>query len=108
MFPETGTIQNQANPILKQALDVSGWVGFNTQAEAKAFAQGNAISKVKTVTKDVTNPDFSLIFKDVAPWFVRGLKVAFGGILIILGISRLTGMSNQVTQLASKVPVIPV
>lgn len=44
----------------------------------------------------------------IAPWFFRGLKILFGGVLIIIGVSRLTGVDNAVTQLASKIKVIPV
>lgn len=39
----------------------------------------------------------------IAGWFLRGLKMLFGGILIIAGIGKLTGASNQVVTLATKV-----
>jgi hypothetical protein len=47
-------------------------------------------------------PKFSLGVTGIAGWFVRGLKVLVGGILMILAISHLTGASNKVTALAGK------
>lgn len=63
VFPESGTIQRQSNPILRIGLLASGWVGFDTFAHAKAFASGNAISKAKKVTKDVAHD-----LKKAASW----------------------------------------
>lgn len=52
-------------------------------------------------------PTFSLSVSGIAGWFFRALKVIFGGILMIVGISHLTGVDNKIVQLASKIPVIP-
>jgi hypothetical protein len=54
VFPASGTIQRQSNPILRDGLLASGWAGFDTQEHARAFAQGNAISTGKGDIKAVT------------------------------------------------------
>jgi hypothetical protein len=43
----------------------------------------------------------------ISGWFFRGMKIVFGGVLLVLGISKLTGASNTIVTLAGKVPVIP-
>ena len=58
-----------------------------------------------SLAKDLTS---SFQVSGIAGWFFRGLKIVFGGILMIIGVSKLTGADNKIVQLASKVPVIPV
>lgn len=54
-------------------------------------------------------PSFSLLFSGISGWFYRGLKVLFGGVLILIGVSHLTGLSNKLTQTANKlVPIAEV
>jgi hypothetical protein len=113
VFPESGTIQNQANPILKQGLDVSGWVGFNTEAEAKAFASGNAVSKTKQAASDVSSSlgtltDIPKYIAAAAEWignrgnWLRIMKVIIGGGLILMGIHHISAV-QAVTSTARKV-----
>jgi hypothetical protein len=47
---------------------------------------------------------WALSARGLAGWFFRGLKILFGGILVILGVARLTGADNAVTKLAMKAP----
>lgn len=51
---------------------------------------------------------YSFGVSGIAGWFFRGLKIVLGGVLIVLGLSRITGAANAITQAAAKVPVIPV
>jgi hypothetical protein len=53
-------------------------------------------------------PTFNLVFRNISGWFFRGLKIVFGAAMIIAGISKMTGVDNKITQLAGKLPVIPV
>lgn len=53
-------------------------------------------------------PKYSLQASGFSGWFMRGVKMIFGGILMILAVSRLTGLDNKVTQLASNIKVVPV
>jgi hypothetical protein len=110
VFPETGTIQQQTNSVLAAALKASGWAGpFATMAEAHAAINKTVIQKAKDVPSNVAGDlSSSLSVTGIAGWFFRGLKIIFGGILMIIGVSKLTGADNKITQLASKVPVIPV
>src|ERR1700722_5298251 len=43
-------------------------------------------------------PAFSLIFSGIGAWFVRGLKVLFGGILMLMAAAHLTGADNKLTR----------
>jgi hypothetical protein len=38
---------------------------------------------------------------------LRALKIVVGGVLVIVGISKLTGTTNAVTKAVSKVPIVP-
>jgi hypothetical protein len=95
--------------------------GTATEAQAaaearKEFPKGAAPtgSAKKAIGQSVQNtvggalPTFGLSVTGVSGWFTRAMKVLFGAVLMILGISRLTGADNKIVQLASKVPVIPV
>lgn len=84
---------------------------YNSQAAASASGAAGAAAQGKINQSGKLPsllPSFSLIVQNIAPWFFRGLKILFGGVLLVLGISHLTGADNAVTQLAGKVPVLPV
>lgn len=68
---------------------------------------GAVTNAVKKVT-DAALPTFGLSVSGISGWFIRAMKVVFGGVLILVGIMHLTGTDNKLTQLASKIPVIPV
>jgi len=88
---------------------------YDTQAEAQAEA--NSINEPLTAaTSGSNNPvnqaatgalGWNLSLSGFTGWFLRGLKILFGGVLIILAVSHLTGLSNKITQTAgSAVPVL--
>jgi hypothetical protein len=89
---------------------------YATQAEA--LTQANAYNNPSPVSEaeEVINrgpasgsgqeANWSLLVHGISGWFFRGLKVLFGGVLMIVGISRLTGADNKITQLAGKIPVM--
>lgn len=67
---------------------------------AQQIAEGT-VSGLDKTGKDVTNPlSWSLSATGIAGWFKRGLKMLFGGILMIVAFTHLTGADNKVTQLA--------
>jgi hypothetical protein len=74
----------------------------------KAAAQAALKSGVLPVAVQQSETGFNLEASGFADWFFRGLKILLGGILMILGLSRLTGAENIVTRTASKIKVIPV
>jgi hypothetical protein len=52
------------------------------------------------------SPAFSVVAKGFSDYFLRGLKILLGGLLILLGVARLTGADTAVTSaLKSKVPI---
>lgn len=83
-------------------------------AAAKAFPGGSAGSVTPPAgepppvvsDKPTQFPSFSLLLSGISGWFTRGLKLVFGGILMIIGISHLTGLSNSLTRAAGKVAPI--
>jgi hypothetical protein len=74
---------------------------YATETDAKnALSGGTGPPKGSTGPSDSPLSGWNLQVTGIAAWFVRGLKVVFGGILIILGISHLTGADNKITELA--------
>ena len=96
-----------------------GWHEYATQAAMLAAIQANhwpaptgvagGLGNVgsQAATAAASGLTGQLKVTGVAAWFFRGLKIVFGGILMIIGISKLTGADNTIVQLAGKVPVLP-
>jgi hypothetical protein len=95
---------------------LNAWAGVEAASLGPGLA--GAIRQMEDAQAKITNqfgtgtakglgslyPSWSLVFSGISGWFFRGLKVLFGGILVIIGVSRLTGIDNKVVQLATKVP----
>lgn len=103
VFGATGTIQRQSNPLAAAGLANSGWIGFPTQALAKAFASHGVSGTVKNA---VPNPlsgvaaigDFFNRLTQPNTW-VRVGEVAAGLLLVYLGLNaamRGTPVGNAV------------
>lgn len=112
-------VQSVTKPATPASGKVFGPYATKAQAEAEANPNSSTLSViglgVSQGLQHATNPfggtklDWSLILSGFKEWFVRGLKVVFGGILMLLGISHLTGLDNKVTQIAGMIPkVVPV
>ena len=99
----------------------TGWHEYSTQAQMQAAIsanhwpaanQGIQLGKIPAETGGVAGAaasgaikdTFSLNASGLAGWFFRGLKILFGGILMIIGIAKLTGADNAVVQLAKSAP----
>lgn len=69
-----------------------------------SFSKGaqNAITNNPATNALDKSLRFGLHVQGIAGWFFRGLKVLVGGILILIGISKLTGADNKITQMAAK------
>jgi hypothetical protein len=91
----TGTIQRQSDPVLAEALAESGqFVGFATQAEAKAFLAQSIPAQVKkpigaAVGAAESVGDFLGKLGERNTW-LRVLKVVIGVVLVIVGLVQLT------------------
>jgi hypothetical protein len=48
LFPATGTIQRQTNPVLAAGLTATGWVGYPTQAAAQAAASSGIFKNLRS------------------------------------------------------------
>jgi hypothetical protein len=103
-----------------------GWHGpFGTKQEALNFYQqnaaanpdwkppsgfpgviGNAIKSGVQAGAGALTSGWRLAATGLSGWFMRGLKVLFGGVLMITGVSKLLNVDNRITQLAGKVPVL--
>jgi hypothetical protein len=117
---ETGLAQVAATAAVVQSATrpASYYKGpYATQAEAEQQADAYNSPSAGSEAEEALNKgpasgsgqpfSWQLLIHGVAPWFFRGLKLLFGGVLMIVGISRLTGADNKIVQLASKIPVIP-
>jgi len=98
VFP-TGTIQRQSNPVAAEALTKVGWIGFPTQADAKAYADllhqaGHAVGGAVTSTTD-----FLSRLTDPNTW-IRVAEVALGLVLIAVCIAKLTNAVPAATKVA--------
>lgn len=95
VFPFSGTIQRQSNPLLAIGLAKAGWLGFATQADAKAYASkqsvaaqtNSAVSSVGGAVTDTTN--FLSRLADPAVW-LRVAEVALGLVLIAVGVAKIS------------------
>jgi hypothetical protein len=103
--------QAQANLAVKVGgSNVTG--PFSTEADAKAAVASGKVnrgdqSQAQQAITAVGNAlgGWNLAVSGIAGWFARALKVTLGGVLMIIGLSRLTGVDNKITQLAGKVPL---
>jgi len=100
----SGTIQRQSNPILAEALAQSGWTGFATQAEAKAFANNGPAGQVKKVANSAFSGinavgDFANKLTQANTW-LRIAEGLLGIVLIGVALAKLTGVDNAVKQAA--------
>lgn len=98
VWPFSGTIQRQENPVLRVPLVASGWIGFPTQDAAKSYAAGQspahagdqAVKSTAGLIAELTNPDL----------WVRVAEVALGLVLLAVGVARLTGIDNKLATAA--------
>jgi len=88
VFGPSGTIQRQSNPALREGLELTGWSCFATEADAKAFASGNAISQVKSGITSTS--DFLNLLNQRTTW-IRIAEGALGLGLILVAITHITG-----------------
>lgn len=114
-YPQWGVSQQGTKYLIKEATsagekqtDINA--GYLTWFSSQKAAQEFVSSETSILNGQVPNPlsGWHLSVSGIAGWFFRALKVLFGGILMIVGIAKLTGADNKITQLASKIPVVPV
>lgn len=94
VFGATGTIQRQSNPLAAVGLANAGWVGFPTQALAKAFANKGVAGTAKSAASSLPNPltgvnavgDFFNRLTEGNTW-VRVGEVLAGVLLLYLGLN---------------------
>jgi hypothetical protein len=109
VFPATGTIQRQTNPLLRAALYEAGWYGFKTMAQAKAFAASNVITQTKQGVGGAVSAttgglsdigDFFHRITEAQTWTRVG-EVVLGGILIYAGVRALSQGNAPVSAVTS-------
>lgn len=113
----------QAQAQAKADLAVNGGLAgpYSTKAAAEAAMSaaeksGKAPTGSKPESSGLTNTEglsgnllnFNLEASGLKVWFFRGLMV-FGGLFLMgYGVSKLVGAENKITEIASKIPVVPV
>jgi hypothetical protein len=87
-----------------QPSGATGPYATRAQAVAEANALTGDVNKAgnsalpQPVKAESVPSGWQLLASGFSGWFVRGLKVTFGGILLILAVSHLTGASNALTR----------
>lgn len=87
-YATTGTIQRQSNPVLAAGLANAGWVGFKTQAEAKAFIAQSPATSVKNANPVKPITDLVDFLTNPNSW-VRVGEVFAGVVLLYAGITAI-------------------
>lgn len=101
----TGTIQRQSNPVLATGLCSSGWTGFATMAEAKAFATSGPAGTVKAPVEalhtgiDAVGAFFNRLTEGNT--WLRIAEGTLGIILIAVALAKLTGADNVIAKTAT-------
>lgn len=102
----TGTtwVTIEAKTAAQKQADISN--GYLDWFTTKQGAQ-NQITAQKTPVLNGKIPvlSWALQGSGLAGWFLRGLKILLGGVLITIGLARITGADSEVGKLAGKVPI---
>lgn len=98
----TGTIQRQSNPVLAAGLASSGWIGFPTHAQAKAYANKGPAGQIKSVGQSAFSGinavgDFANKLTQGNTW-LRIAEGLLGIVLIGVALAKLTGVDNAVNK----------
>lgn len=102
VFPFTGTIQRQSNPLFATGLITAGWVGFKTMNDAENYAHKHSIAHDADVAGKVISGDYNSV---ISTWLVRIGEIALGIVLLAVGIAQLTGVENKIGKLVKAVPI---
>jgi hypothetical protein len=100
-----GTVK--AGPFATET-DADNWIDGQT-----GLASGTTPSTTNQVsaahgTITAPNLNWALDASGLKDWFFRGLMVVGGLFLMGLGISKMLNVENKITEVASKIPVVPV
>lgn len=116
----------------EKTLTLLGIHGYATEAEAEAHPQtmndlqaalggAQALAGVSGSATNIPTPGgvvtgagtaaaaattgWSLVVKGITPYFMRGLKIIFGGVLIITGIAKMTNAKQEILSTAVKAAI---
>lgn len=90
----------------QKAGKLKGAAPTTSNATANQNAENYVASTVPGGSDVVAVGNFLSDLTQVNLW-IRVAKMILGGALIIVGISKMTGASNVITQAAEKIPVVP-
>jgi hypothetical protein len=115
------------NQVEKSGIEATNWptsiIWFQTKAEAQAYvnSHGGGTTAGTSATAGAVNAatgaaeaaasGFSFswpTFTNLRDLTIRAAKIFIGGILVIVGVMKLTGADSAVINVASKIPVVPV
>jgi hypothetical protein len=100
-----GTVK--AGPFVNET-DANNWIDSQSGlSQGTTPSITNQASAAKG-TVQLPSPDWLLDISGLKDWFFRGLMVAGGLGLMAYGISKLLNVENTITEVASKIPVVPV
>lgn len=102
VFPLTGTIQRQSNPLLATGLITAGWLGFKTMQAAENYAHNHSVAHAGDVVGKVVTGDYNSV---ISTWLVRIGEIALGIVLLAVGVAQLTGLESKLGKLTKVVPI---
>jgi hypothetical protein len=104
-FNQAGNIVEAKTAAQKQAYVNEGYLDWSSTQQG---AESDAASQKGLGSGNIPTPDWSLDISGLKAWFFRGLMVAGGLFLMGYGVSKMLNVENKVTEIASKIPVVPV
>jgi hypothetical protein len=97
------TADNEAQKSADIAKGYATWFSSKTAAEEYISSESSTFG-----SGSPSIPDWSLDASGLKDWFFRGLMVVGGLFLMAVGISKMLNVENKITEVASKIPVVPV
>lgn len=94
--------QAEAKPNTVPAIakaQVNAWI-FNAQGSVTTHVKNKVTSTVANAAKSVLGSGWSLVFGNTTGLLGRIIKVGLGGILIIAGITRISGVKKDIIAVA--------
>jgi hypothetical protein len=97
-----------AGPYPTEAAAEAAMATAEKTGTAPAGSQPESNGPTNTEGLAANLPSWGLEVSGLKDWFFRGLMVAGGLGLMAYGISKLLNVENTITEVASKIPVVPV
>lgn len=108
VFPLTGTIQRQSNPVLAYGLVMAGAIGFASKTDAETVAHkysipADASAAGAAAAGAISGVDSFLAKLSDSNTWLRVVEIMLGAILVAIGLAKLTHAIPAATKTAATV-----